>query len=285
MNRVLVVSNYKAGRKKAVLNKKTLRKFLYKYSEYFNIVDICDLENINTSEYDTIIAMGGDGTINKVLPLVVNTEKTLGIIPCGTANLLAAKLGIPTNIKKALEIIARENSKKIDVISINDKFCILRFGLGYDGDIIGKTPQSLKNKFGYFSYFIAGILFSLRLKAQNYHIIYDNYNEINVKACCIIVANASNMYKNIVSVGNQSKLNDGLMEVFILKAKNPITFFIEILNILFNHRVDSKRAIYFNTSKLKIENKWTMGHIDGEKQKFRGNFEFNIIPNAINVIQ
>ena len=64
-----------------------------------------------------------------------------------------------------------------------------------------------------------------------------------------------------------------------------ITFFIEILNILFNHRVDSKRAIYFNTSKLKIENKWTMGHIDGEKQKFRGNFECNIIPNAINVIQ
>lgn len=283
MKKVLVVSNYRAGRKTAVLNKKTLRKFLYKNSEDFNIVDICDVDNIDTSDYDTIIAMGGDGTINKVLPLVINTNKTLGIIPCGTANLLGAKLGIPTNVKRALKILEKENTKKIDVISINNKPCILRFGLGYDSDIIGKTPQSLKNKFGYFSYFIAGILFALRLMPQKYHITYDN-NEIDVKASCIIVANAANMYQNIVSVGNRCKLDDGLMDVFILKTKNPIVFFIEFLNIIFKHRVNNPRAMYFKTSNLKINNKWTMGHIDGEKGKFRGNFEFKIIPSAVNVI-
>ena len=81
-------------------------------------------------------------------------------------------------MSKILKILEKENTKKIDVISINDKPCILRFGLGYDSDIIGKTPQSLKNKFGYFSYFIAGILFALRLMPQKYHITYDN-NEID----------------------------------------------------------------------------------------------------------
>ncbi len=283
MKNVLVVSNYRAGRKTAVLNKKILKKFLYQHAEHFKIIDICDLDNINTTEFDTIIAMGGDGTINKILPIVINTDKTLGIIPCGTANLLAAKLGIPTNIKKALNILAKENSKKIDAISINNKLCILRFGLGYDSNIIGKTPQSLKNKFGYLSYFIAGILFALRLKLQKYHITYNN-NEINVEASCIIVANSSNMYKNIVSVSSQCKLDDKLMDIFVLKTKNPISFFIEFLNILFQHRIDNKRAMYFKTSKLKIDNKWTLGHIDGEKQKFSGNIEFNIIPNAINII-
>lgn len=283
MKRVLVVSNYRAGRKTAVLNKKKLRQFLYKNSEDFNIVDICDVDNIDTSDYDTIIAMGGDGTINKVLPLVINTDKTLGIIPCGTANLLGAKLGISTNIKRALKILEKGNTKKIDVISINDKPCILRFGLGYDSDIIGKTPQLLKNKFGYFSYFIAGILFALRLIPQKYHIAYDD-KEFDVKASCIIVANAANMYQNLVSVGNRCKLDDGLMDVFILKTKNPIVFFIEFLNIIFKHRVNNPRAMYFKTSNLKINNKWTMGHIDGEKGKFRGNFEFKIIPSAVNVI-
>lgn len=283
MKRVLVVSNYRAGRKTAVLNKKKLRQFLYKNSEYFNIVDICDVDNIDTSDYDTIIAMGGDGTINKVLPLVINTNKTLGIIPCGTANLLGAKLGISTNIKRALKILEKGNTKKIDVISINDKPCILRFGLGYDSDIIGKTPQLLKNKFGYFSYFIAGILFALRLIPQKYHIAYDD-KEFDVKASCIIVANAANMYQNLVSVGNRCKLDDGLMDVFILKTKNPIVFFIEFLNIIFKHRVNNPRAMYFKTSNLKINNKWTMGHIDGEKGKFKGNFEFKIIPSAVNVI-
>ena len=283
MKKVLVVSNYRAGRKTAVLNKKKLRKFLYKNSEKFKIIDICDLDNIDTSEFDTIVAMGGDGTINKVLPIVINTDKTLGIIPCGTANLLGAKLGIPTNVKRALKILEKGNTKKIDVISINNKPCILRFGLGYDSDIIGKTPQSLKNKFGYFSYFIAGILFALKLTLQEYHINYDD-KEFDVKASCIIVANAANMYRNLVSVGNRSKLDDGLMDVFILKTKNPIVFFIEFLNIIFKHRADSSRAMYFKTSNLKINNKWTMGHIDGEKKKFKGNFEFNIIPNSVRVL-
>ena len=282
MKKVLVVSNYRAGRKTAVLNKKTLRKFLYKNSEDFSIVDICDVDNIDTSDYDTIVAMGGDGTINKVLPLVINTDKTLGIIPCGTANLLAAKLGIPTNINRALKILEKQNSQKIDVISINNEPCILRFGLGYDADIIGKTPQSIKNKFGYFSYFVAGILFALRLMPQDYHLAYDN-NEIDVKASCIIVANAANMYQNLVSVGNRCKLDDGLMDVFVLKTKNPIVFFIEFLNIIFKHRVDNPRAMYFKTSSLKINNKWAMGHIDGEKEKFRGDLEFKILKQAISI--
>ena len=147
MKNVLVVSNYRAGRKTAILNKKKLRKFLYKNSENFKIIDICDVDNIDITEFDTIIAMGGDGTVNKVIPLIINTDKTLGIIPCGTANLLAAKLGIPTNLKKALKILKKGKIKKIDVVDINGIPSILRFGLGYDADIIGKTPQSLKNKF------------------------------------------------------------------------------------------------------------------------------------------
>ena len=76
-------------------------------------------------------------------------------------------------------VLEKQNSQKIDVISINNEPCILRFGLGYDADIIGKTPQSIKNKFGYFSYFVAGILFALRLMPQDYHLAYDN-NEIDV---------------------------------------------------------------------------------------------------------
>ena len=105
MKNVLVICNYKAGRKTAILNKKKLKKFLFKNAEKFKIIDICSDSELDVTDYDTIIAMGGDGTINQVIPYLINTNKTLGIIPCGTANLLAAKLGIPTDLKKALKII------------------------------------------------------------------------------------------------------------------------------------------------------------------------------------
>lgn len=282
MKKVLVVSNYRAGRKTAVLNKKILMKFLFKYAENFKIVDICEVDELDVSQFDTIIAMGGDGTVNKVIPYVINTDKKLGIIPCGTANLLAAKLGIPTNVKKALKIIKKGITKKIDAVSVNNEFSILRFGLGYDSDIICKTPQSIKNKFGYFSYFVAGILFALRLVSQDYHIEYDDKN-LDVKASCIIVANAANMYQNLVSVGNNCELNDGLMDVFIMKAKNPVTFFFEFLNIIFNRRVDNSRAIYFKASDLKIKNTYCVGHIDGEKAKYREDLNFKVLDKSVNV--
>lgn len=282
MKNVLVICNYKAGRKTAVLNKKKLKKFLFKNAEKFKILDICSDREIDVTDYDTIIAMGGDGTINQVVPYLINTNKTLGIIPCGTANLLAAKLGIPTNLKKALKILKQGKTKKIDAIDINGKPCVLRLGLGYDADIICKTPQSLKNKFGYFSYFLAGILFALRLKPHEYKISVNN-KSIDVTATCIIVANAANMYQNIVSVGNKSKLNDGLMEVFVLKARNPITYFIEFLKILFNHKKNNPFALYFKTDNLKISNHYSLGHIDGEKLKFRDDIHLEILHNALNI--
>lgn len=282
MKNVLVISNYRAGRKTAIFNKKAVMKFLFKNAENFKIVDIAEADEIDKTQYDTIIAMGGDGTVNKAISYVINTNKMLGIIPCGTANLLAAKLGIPTNVKKALKIIEVGKSSKIDAMTVNDKLSVLRFGLGYDSDIICKTPQSIKNKFGYFSYFVAGILFALRLIPKKYTLTYDD-KTIDVDATCIIVANAANMYQNLVSVGNKCKLDDGLLDVWILKTKNPIIFFIEFLSIIFKCRIDSPRALYFKTANIDITNEYSVGHIDGEKEKIRGDISIKTLNKVVNV--
>lgn len=283
MKKVLVVANFNAGRKRTIRHRKKLLRLLQKTAESYRVVSIGKFNPDDVKDYDTIVAIGGDGTVNAVLPYVINTDKTLGIIPTGTANLLAAKLGIPMNYYLALKRLKKAQTKQIDYIDINNEPCVLRFGLGYDSDIICKTPQSLKNKFGYFAYFLSGIIFALRLEPKEYELTYNNETK-NVNSTCIIVANAANMYQNLVSVGNRCKLDDGLMDVFILKTKNPIVFFIEFLNILFKHRVDSSRAMYFKTSKLRIDNKWTMGHIDGEKKKFKDNFEFSVIEKSVNVL-
>ena len=85
MKNVLVVSNYNAGRKQAVLHKKVFHKFLMKNSEHFRFISIEEFEFVNIDLYDTIFAIGGDGTVNKIIPSIINTDKVLGIIPCGTA--------------------------------------------------------------------------------------------------------------------------------------------------------------------------------------------------------
>ncbi len=282
MKNVLVINNPNAGRKKAAKYKKLVIQFLLRKNCSFKTIEISKLTSTDFEEFDTVFAIGGDGTVNKVIPYIVNTDKVLGIIPCGTANLLAAKLNIPTNPKKALEIINHSVIKNVDVLKVQDKYSVLRLGLGYDSDIICKTPQSLKNKFGYFAYFLAGILFALRLKQKSYTIFFNN-KKLSILATCIIVANAGNMYRNLVSISNNCNLQDGKFEVFILKVKNPITFFIEFLGIIFNYKNSNSKAMYFQTNELLIKNEFSTGHIDGEKQKFKDDIKINIVPKSVKV--
>ena len=282
MKNVLVINNSNAGRKKAVKYKKLVIQFLLRKNCSFKTIEISKLTSTDFEDFDTVFAIGGDGTVNKVIPYIVNTDKVLGIIPCGTANLLAAKLNIPTNPKKALEIINHSVIKNVDVLKVQDKYSVLRLGLGYDSDIICKTPQSLKNKFGYFAYFLAGILFALRLKQKSYTIFFNN-KKLSILATCIIVANAGNMYRNLVSISNNCNLQDGKFEVFILKVKNPITFFIEFLGIIFNYKNSNSKAMYFQTNELLIKNEFLTGHIDGEKQKFKDDIKINIVPKSVKV--
>ena len=282
MKNVLVINNPNAGRKKAVKYKKLVIQFLLRKNCSFKTIEISKLTSTDFEDFDTVFAIGGDGTVNKVIPYIVNTDKVLGIIPCGAAHLPAPKLNIPTNPKKALEIINHSVIKNVDVLKAQDKYSVLRLGLGYDSDIICKTPQSLKNKFGYFAYFLAGILFALRLKQKSYTIFFNN-KKLSILATCIIVANAGNMYRNLVSISNNCNLQDGKFEVFILKVKNPITFFIEFLGIIFNYKNSNSKAMYFQTNELLIKNEFLTGHIDGEKQKFKDDIKINIVPKSIKV--
>ena len=281
MKNVLVLQNFKAGRKQAIKYKKQVLKFLLKKNVSYKFCSIEELDNLNMNYFDTILVMGGDGTINKVLPYLKDSEKVLGIIPCGTANLLAYSLGI-NNIPKALKVIENQGVSKLDLIDINGNLSILRLGIGYDADIICKTPQSVKNKFGYFSYFVAGILFALRLKLKEYKLKISDEEKI-FKTSCIIIANASNMYRNLVTIGKNSTLEDGLFDIFILKTQNPIIYFIEFLKIILNIKQSNRFVEYLKSDLLKIENNYCIAHIDGEKIKFNKDILVKILSNKIKI--
>jgi|GEM_PF-2188508 len=285
MKNVLAVYNYNAGRKKALMHKKKLHKFLLKRCRKFKFISIDELSDEQIDDYDTVFAIGGDGTVNKCACAVLNSgsDAVLAVIPCGTADLLGAKLGFSADLTKTLKIIEQNNIKKIDVLEINGKYSILRCGFGFDSSIICSAPQKLKNKFGYFTYFIAGIIFAFRLKLKKYEIEYDG-NRINTEASCVIAANAANMYRNIISIADNCRLDDGLADVFILKTKNPIVFFIEFLRILLGIKKSSSRAVYLKAREINIKNDWALCHIDGEKTKLQNDIKIKVLPQKIKVI-
>src|SRR4051812_23261841 len=95
--------------------------------------------------FDTIVAAGGDGTVSAVANGVLGSFVLLGIIPLGTANVLARELNIPLEVAEALALLAGSHEiESIDAMRVDDKHYLTQVGIGVDAMMIRDTPTEHK---------------------------------------------------------------------------------------------------------------------------------------------
>jgi len=110
-----------------------------------------------------IIVAGGDGTINEVIQGVAGTKARLGIIPRGTANVLARELGLPLDEQEAAEVAARGHSRRIHLgLAIDERNNVSRHfalmaGIGLDASIVRHVRPRLKKRIGKGAFWISGL--------------------------------------------------------------------------------------------------------------------------------
>ncbi len=84
---------------------------------------------------DLVVAVGGDGTVNRVINAVADRNIPVGIIPCGSSNDLAGQLGIPSDLRRACRVIRSARLTDIDLISVNGRYFATCGGFGLAGDV------------------------------------------------------------------------------------------------------------------------------------------------------
>ncbi|HGL6385384.1 TPA: lipid kinase YegS [Citrobacter koseri] len=130
---------------------------------------------------ETVIAGGGDGTINEVSAALIQCQggnvPALGILPLGTANDFATSAGIPEALDKALKLAIAGNAVAIDIAQVNDKTCFINLATGGFGTrITTETPEKLKAALGGVSYFIHGLMRMDTLKPDRCEIRGENFH-------------------------------------------------------------------------------------------------------------
>jgi diacylglycerol kinase (ATP) len=95
--------------------------------------------------FDTVIAVGGDGTVNAVLNGLAGSNTAMGIIPAGTANDLAIYHGIPQDPENACEILAQNQSARIDLICVNGRYYATDGGIGVPCEIARRANAFKQN--------------------------------------------------------------------------------------------------------------------------------------------
>lgn len=114
---------------------------------------------------DTILACGGDGTVHEVLQSLVGSTVALGVVPLGTANALAANLGLHSSPEKTVRKLLDAAPVRVSVgqISYRDatgaaasRYFTVTAGVGADALFLSRLDPGLKRRFGYLLYLIEG---------------------------------------------------------------------------------------------------------------------------------
>ena len=169
---------------------------------------------------EVIFIWGGDGTVQQCINALADTKAVLAILPAGTANLLAINLKIPLDISKAVSVGLQGIRRSLDTGSFNGEHFAVMAGTGFDAFVIKEASSKLKDKIGRLAYFYSGTknLSARRVKAV---IEVDGREYFKGKVSCVFIGNVSKGTGGI-EVFKEAKPDDGILELAVVTAKNPI---------------------------------------------------------------
>ncbi len=86
--------------------------------------------DLSESDFDFIVAAGGDGTISSIASVLIGKDIPLGVVPLGTFNHFAKDMNLPLNIDDALNVIINGKVQKIDAGKVNEHYFINNSSIG-----------------------------------------------------------------------------------------------------------------------------------------------------------
>lgn len=171
--------------------------------------------------FDSIVAVGGDGTINEVaMGIVEKGHGTLGVIPGGTGNDLARSLGIHLDPEEALYSLLSGVKKSIDIGRINGRMFLNVASMGLDAEIVKRTEKVKKVFKGSIAYTISLIITLIVYKSKKLTIELDN-ETIEIDAMLAAIANGK-YYGGGMKICPMAILDDGYFHVVVVKKLNKL---------------------------------------------------------------
>lgn len=189
--------------------------------------------------YTRFFVAGGDGSVASAAYPLMGTPYQLGIIPVGTANIIATELGFPS-VRKTIEQYTKQEYHVMhtDAIVLDDhKRCaLLNVSAGMSANAIASITRHDKRRWGKIIYLLsAGFqMFGLR-KRYRFIVSVDNKRTRILKAADIIQLNAGLALPSFANRIAQVTPTDGKTVVLIIKARSLLHFFRVGLGLLFNH--------------------------------------------------
>ena len=240
-----------------------------------------DLARRNLDKYHVMVAGGGDGTVNEIGSQLIHSKVILGILPMGSGKGLARSLGIPLDMRKAIQTLNDLNVIKIDTGLANQFRFINIAGIGFDAAVAHAYAR--KSGRGFFTYAFQSARNLFHYKNVPVQ-IKTGQMDMSTFAFLLSFANSSQWgYGALISP--HANTADGLLDLCLLKNFPRILSPILVIK-LFNgsiHRSKFIDILPVKQAEIGGSDKY-IGHIDGEPIEFTAPIKITADPASLKVI-
>jgi diacylglycerol kinase (ATP) len=212
--------------------------------------------------FHTIVAAGGDGTINEVVNGIAGSDVVLGLLPIGTVNVFAAELGLPLNdLSLCWDIIQNNHTRVVDLPKANDTYFVQLAGVGLDAQAVQETSATLKRNFGPLSYLISAAQIAGRKPPR----LFIESEDSSVQEGSFVLVGNGRRYGGPFPFFKQALLNDGLLDVVVFKQLGYLDLIRYLNEVFFSSAIRLPEVEYFQTRRLKVSSDENVPvELDGE---------------------
>lgn len=256
---ILFVYNKKAGKKfePSIVNEITA---LMPKSIRFSFIDIRELNTYDVSVFDTLVAIGGDGTVNTVAKIASQKEKVLAVIPKGSGDGLARFLDISRDVKTAVFTLLNGKTVPIDTASVDNVFFVNVAGAGFEAEVAHKFgAEGIRGLKGY----AKTILGSFKGRNEQEVTLTLDGKKTTLPFFSLSIANGA-QWGNNFEIASAADIQDGLLDIAIMRK--PKWYQILGLISFLKSKKQKNNALftYYKASEIDLKRSGKLWHVDGE---------------------
>ena len=230
----------------------------------------------------TIVAWGGDGTVNEVASALAFSDTAMAIVPSGSGNGLARELGIPFRPDDALRVAIDGARKVMDAGELDGHLFFNVAGIGLDARVAHRFAAGGLIRRG-FARYMEITLQELMSYAPDDHAIAIDGEILRERTLLIAVANAR-QYGNGALIAPDARIDDGQLDVVIVAARSPLRALLQVPRIFLGQigqvpGVTIRKAAMFEITSARP----VMYHVDGEPFVGGASIRGRVRPDALTV--
>ncbi len=229
----------------------------------------------------TLIAVGGDGTLNEIARPLIGTAATLGLIPCGSGNGLGRHLGIHGSLPHILDILRAGHTRVIDTGLADSHPFFTVAGLGFEADVAARFNQLTHR--GFLRYLRTSAI-ALRTAPIETCEIEHSGQRTTIRAFTLAVAN-SDQYGNRARIAPGARVDDGLLDLAVVPRITALNA-LPLLARLFTGRLVGAAGMIHLRDKKFIVTRPSPGpfHTDGEIHPAGPRITFTVRPASLRIL-